>query len=85
MNHKYALVQIVWDDAASGAGWFESDKIKLQAQPVVTVGFVVKEDARYIVIGHSYCPDSSDCIGEFQIPKQMIVSRKTLIRAKRKE
>jgi hypothetical protein len=83
VNHKYPLVMFRWDDAASGAGWFDSETTELKPQLVITIGFVVKESEKYVCLAHSYCPASTNCIGEFQIPKQMIVSRKTLIRAKK--
>lgn len=79
MNHPYPLVEIQWDDACSDAGWQEFKKIKFEQQVVTTVGFLIAENKSHIIIGHTYSDD--DYVGWFQIPKGMIISRKTLKRA----
>jgi len=82
MNYQYPLVEVVWDDAASDSGWQEIKKIKFEQQIVVTVGFLMAENKKYIIIGHTY--SGEDYIGWFQIPKGMIISKKMLKRAKRR-
>ena len=81
MNHPYALVEIVWDDACSDAGWQSAKNIKFEPQIVVTVAFLIAETKKYVQLGHTYSGD--DYVGWFQIPKGMIISRKTLKRAKK--
>lgn len=81
MNHPYALVELVWDDACSDAGWQTTKQIKFEPQKVVTVGLLIAENKDYIIIAHTYSAD--DYVGWFQIPKGMILSRKTLKRAKK--
>ena len=80
MSYPYPLVEIIWDDASSDAGWHTRALVKFEKQIVVTVGFLVAENKEYVIIGHTYTlPD--DYLGWFQIPKGMILSRKTLKRA----
>lgn len=81
MNHPYALVELVWDDACSDAGWQTTKQIKFEPQKVVTVGLLIAENKDYLIIAHTYSAD--DYVGWFQIPKGMILSRKTLKRAKK--
>jgi hypothetical protein len=73
------LIEVVWDDAASGAGWHEIQEVKFEPQIVVTVGFLIAENNKYIIIGHTYSEGAY--VGDFQIPKGMIISRKVLKRA----
>jgi hypothetical protein len=79
MNYQYPLIEVIWDDAASGSGWHEAKEVKFEPQIVVTVGFLIAENNKYIIIGHTY--SEGDYVGDFQIPKGMIVSRKVLKRA----
>jgi len=81
MNHPYPLVEIVWDDASSDAGWQEVENIKFEPQIVTSVGFLIAESKKYVILGHTYSGDAY--IGWFQIPKGMIITRKVLKRAKR--
>lgn len=81
MNHPFDLVEIVWDDACSDAGWQTTKTVKFEPQKVVTVGFVIAENKQYLIFGHTYSGD--DYVGWFQLPKKMIISRKTLKRAKK--
>jgi hypothetical protein len=73
MSHKYPLECIQWDDASSDSGWHSAADVKLEAQMVTTLGFVIKENEKYILIAHTYSGD--DFVGWFQIPKAIIVSR----------
>jgi len=76
MSYKFPLVEIVWDDAASGSGWNDCSEIKFEPQIVLTVGFLIAENKKYLLIGHTY--SGNDFIGDLQIPKGMIISRKVL-------
>jgi len=48
---------------------------------VVTIGFLIAENRKYLILGHTYSGD--DYVGWFQIPKGMVISRKVLKRARR--
>lgn len=82
MNHPYPLIEVIWDDASSDSGWHTRSQVKFEKQIVVTIGFLVAENKDYIIIGHTYTLPE-DYLGWFQIPKGMIISRKTLKRAKK--
>jgi hypothetical protein len=79
MTYPYPLIEVVWDDACSDAGWQEAKKVKFEQQKVTTVGFLIRESRDYLIFGHTFSGD--DFVGWFQLPKKMIISRKTLKRA----
>lgn len=81
MNYQYPLVEITWDDASSDAGWQEAREVKFEPQVVISVGFLISENKKYVIIGHTY--SGEDFVGWMQIPKGMIISKKVLKRAKR--
>ena len=78
---QYALVRVLWDDAASDSGWHTASTIRLEPQLVTTTGYLIKETQKYILIAHTVSGD--DVNGTMQIPKGMIVERKTLIQARK--
>jgi hypothetical protein len=80
--YKFPLVEIVWDDACSESGWCYVDDTKLSPQHCYTVGFLIFESRDHILIGHTHDGEGG-YVGWFQIPKRMIVSRKTLKRARK--
>lgn len=81
MSHPYPLLEIVWDDACSDSGWHSSKSVKFEPQKVTTVAFLISQDRDYLMLAHTYSDD--DFVGWFQLPKKMIISRKTLKRAKK--
>lgn len=81
MNYQYPLVEITWDDASSDAGWQVAKEVKFEPQVVISVGFLISENKKYVIIGHTY--SGEDFVGWLQIPKAMIISKKVLKRAKR--
>lgn len=76
MKYPYPLVEIVWDDACSEGGWHEVKDIKLSPEIVTTVGFLIAENTKYLMLGHTF--SGNDFNGKFQIPKKVIISRKVL-------
>lgn len=79
MSYQFPLVEIIWDDASSDAGWQEIKITKFEPQTVISVGFLIAENSKYLIIGHTYSGD--DFVGWMQIPKGMIISKKILKRA----
>jgi hypothetical protein len=79
--YRYPLVEIKWDDAAASNSWERTENMSLDPQIVITVGFVVKENKKHMVIASTY--DDSHVNAAIQIPKSMVVSRKLLVRAKK--
>lgn len=83
MLNKLELVKIEWDDASAlEHGWTDPADETLSAQMVTTVGFMVAEDEKYVVVAHT--TDGSYVNGRFQIPKGMIKSI-TPLQKKRKK
>lgn len=78
MHTSLPIVSIVWDDASAlEQGWFDPAEEKdPKAQLVTTIGFLVKETDKYVVIAHT--SDGSFVNGRFQIPKGMIKTIKPL-------
>lgn len=82
MATKLELVEIVWDDASSlEHGWTDPEEEKPVEQLVTTVGFLVTETDKHLVICHT--TDGSHVNGRFQIPRAMVKKIKSL-RPKRK-
>jgi hypothetical protein len=79
--YRFQLVEIRWDDAAASNSWERPEHMALDPQIVITVGFVVKENKKHMVIASTY--DETHVNAAIQIPKSMIVSRKLLVRAKK--
>jgi hypothetical protein len=76
------LVIITWDDASAlEHGWTDPADEKPVAQIVTTVGFLVAETEKYLVIAHT--TDGHFVNGRFQIPRGMVRTIKPL-RKKRK-
>lgn len=74
--YPYDIVEIIWDDAeAHEAGW-QAPPETLTPALCMTVGFLVKESKRHLIISHT--TDGEQINGRFQIPKGMIKSIKVL-------
>jgi hypothetical protein len=67
-------VWIEWDDASVDNSWGDPEHIEIDATPNVTVGFLVKETDKHIVVVSTY---SSELWvnARVQIPKGMITAR----------
>ena len=76
ISYKYPLVEVIWDDASTDNGW-EPVPTELQAELVTTVGFLVRETDKHLLIANSYDPNHTN--GRIQIPVGMIVSRKVIL------
>ena len=74
--YKYPLIEVIWDDASTDNGW-EPVPDELKAELVTTVGFLVRETDKHLLIANSYDPNHTN--GRIQIPVGMIVSRKVLL------
>lgn len=75
-SYKYPLIEVIWDDASTDNGW-EPVPEELKAELVTTVGFLVRETDKHLLIANSYDPNHTN--GRIQIPVGMIVSRKVIL------
>lgn len=75
---KFPLVEIKWDDAVTDVGWMDAAEIEPSNEVATTIGFVVKETPKHVVIASTIDADGSTN-GRIQIPIKMILKR-TVIR-----
>lgn len=75
-SYKYPLIEVIWDDASTDNGW-EAVPESLVPELVTTVGFLVRETDKHLLIASSYDPNHTN--GRIQIPLGMVVSRKVLL------
>ena len=78
---KYPLIHIEWDDAGADNSWLTVEDCEVDSGTVTTVGFLVKETKRHVIIASTYWDNTVNAT--IQIPKAMIVSRKVLKRARK--
>jgi len=71
------IEQLLWVDACSEIGWAEADN-KVEPFVAYTVGRVIKETPKYIVLIGSWGASDTDTNERMVIPKGWIVSRKRL-------
>lgn len=71
---------ITWQDAHSNeeSTWKSIDSIKAEPEEVISVGFVVKESKKGIVVAMDYDASEDTCHAYGFIPKAMISARVTL-------
>jgi hypothetical protein len=79
----YDLVEIIWDDATTDHGWEGVSEIELGGELVTTIGFLIKQNRQYVMVGASiYCDDSGEHSfnARVQIPKGMIKKQTILVK-----
>ena len=74
---KYPLVEVIWNDAATDDNeWKQDSELGDEDELVLTVGFLVKETAKFLWIASSIYDDYSN--NRNKIPKGMVVEVKTI-------
>ena len=68
---KFKQVRIVWDDAESSDGW-DGIPDKLDPKLVTTIGFLLLETEKHVLLAASVGHGDEDCNNRLQIPKAMI-------------
>ncbi len=73
------LLRVEWVDSDMWSGWHDDDT-KIWPEPIVTVGFRVKEEDGYLYLAHSRNPNPERCewAGLIAIPVRAIVKRWSL-------
>ena len=74
---KYPIEMIVWEDAYNEdqTSWQRIDTIKVEPALIVSVGFVVKEGKKGVILSMDYDEDEDNCHAWSFIPKSVIQSR----------
>ena len=72
---KYPLYAVTWDDAESDASWSEEPIAPLKATLALTIGFLIRDEEKYILMADSYFlePHSKTVSNTTKIPRGMIV------------
>ena len=76
-ERKLEKVYLEWTDAAGREGWENVEHV-LQTdykKPVVTIGFILKEDKIELIITGSYDECNDNCLSYIVIPKSAIRKR----------
>ena len=68
---KFSKVIIVWDDAESSDGW-DGIPDKLEPKLVISMGHLIFETDKHVLIAASVGHGDEDCNNRLQIPKSMI-------------
>ena len=76
------IVHIEWLDSQCCNEWTLFGEVETELKNTHTVGILVKESERFIVVTHSCDPQTESCNGKITIPKSAIQSRTTLCRVK---
>ena len=74
---KLKKVEVLWNDAWSSYSFYTPDELKIRPMPMLSVGYLVKEDKNGVALAREYTPD-----GRFKIilviPRAYIVRKKVL-------
>lgn len=81
-HFRYPLVVVEWDDAETSGGW-EEPPAELGEAIAITVGFLIRETTKHLLIASSYDSTNTHTNGRIQIPIGMIKTRVVLIDTKR--
>jgi hypothetical protein len=76
MKFKYPLICIKWDDACADNSWVDLKDPELKEAVVITLGFLIKENKKHILIASTYDEANMNC--SIQIPKHSIISREEI-------
>ena len=75
MTHKYPTYLIEWDDAMADASWEILREEDIKDSKCYTLGFLVGETKKHIVIASTYDEESEHTNARLQIPKGMITKQ----------
>jgi hypothetical protein len=78
---KYPVELITWFDAYTedSASWTAIDTLKAEPAKIVTVGIVLKEGKKGIIVAMDYDAEEDNCHAWSFIPMGMIASRVVLV------
>jgi hypothetical protein len=80
MSKEPLMQRVVWADAYNEdqSAWVHIDKIDVEPAIIVSVGFVIKEGPKGLILAMDYDSDEHNCHAWSYIPKACIVSRTAL-------
>ncbi len=74
LKYPYPLVRIQWYDAESSHGWEEDTALTTDNPLVTTVGFLIKDDEKSVIVASTIDPTNRHTNARLKIPKGMIES-----------
>ena len=83
MKLRYPVVHVKWDDACADNSWASVREPELKEAVVTTLGFLIKENDRHILIASTYDEENMNC--SIQIPKHSIISREEVVPAEKED
>ncbi len=75
-KQPFPIVAVIWDDATALDGWSSGGDEPIPCL-VLSVGFLVKQTKKHIVLAQDLAPDGLQC-GRGQIPRGMVKQIKVL-------
>ena len=81
MKFTYPIVYVTWDDACADNSWASVKEPELKEAVVTTLGFLIKENKKHILIASTYDEENMNC--SIQIPKHSILSREEVVPAEK--
>ena len=76
------ILHIEWLDSETRDGWQPLDEIKQALGLTHSTGFLIHESEQFILVAHSFDPDTESANGLITIPKGAIKTRRTICRVK---
>ncbi len=70
---KLSAVYVKWDDASSRSSWEDLDDYDPKQYIAETIGFLVKEDEKRVIIAGTVCKDHNRGSDFTTIPRGMIL------------
>lgn len=77
INNK-VFEAVTWEDHSSGGAWVSDDAINLIPPKVTSVGFVLVEDKKLLVLAQAYEPETKQSFNRSYILKKCITKRRRI-------
>jgi hypothetical protein len=75
---KMKMIYIEWIDAESIDAWEDYDSANRDAPVIKTLGFLIRETKKYVVIALSIDETNEKCSNRIQIPTGMIKKKRVI-------
>lgn len=73
MKQKYKIARITWVDSCAAQGWHNIRSSEIGIGEVTSVGFIVHEDKKAVVLTTSVSPTNGHVLDALSIPRGAIV------------
>lgn len=76
----HQIVHVQWVDSQSQNGWHDLSDLELERSITHSVGLLITDNKEYIVVAHSFDPETDHYNGIMRIPKACILKTRTICR-----